>query len=656
MIGKKPAFLTDWLIVACLTLAAFIQRYYILSSDPLLAWPITDSIAHPDRYSSQDLLVKAGTTGNFLLYKLLGYLPVLRENFPLRDFLIYLPIYFCTLLAWLKVFKELGVSQLVAVASLMVLVCSDDKLSLNWAHVAPTYFISATSVQFLQILGLLWFLKNQRALALGITAATGYFHPASALTYGVVYTAIIASDAIRNKSWKEIGPIILFACIFAPNMLLIALNNQGAFLATKDYFKLFERYQPQAYLGDHFRSGYAYTLALIAFLYRYHTSTDTWLAHKREVFLVIGIGLLGCVAWLVNLYFVKNLQFIQTFFPSRMFSLLHPLLVVLTVATAASLYDSAGSYRNRAILFLLALTPAFFAPIVALVIVLACAAYLLGKSWWPLLFGALIVVYLGALIFTYDIPAAGLRRFVTSAILVLRADNSFNGFQVSILAASVALTFLCKFPERLSNGWPKSTFHFCIAVLCVVAIFCGRPAYARLKQADFNLSAVFNFSPADYWGVRLSDRAYAELLDWARQSPDRLFSVPPYDDRFLSFRFLSGKGVYIFHRDIAQLMYSPKYYPAAVRRLVEIAGDAPDLPKAFMNGEVKRHNGEYETNCQKLLTSNQFDAVIFERASLARVQCDYTAPVFQNDTYVVLRTTGILSGEAKDSARAPTPW
>ena len=38
-----------------------------------------------------------------------------------------------------------------------------------------------------------------------------------------------------------------------------------------------------------------------------------------------------------------------------------------------------------------------------------------------------------------------------------------------------------------------------------------------------------------------------------------LFVVPPYDDRFLSFRTLAGKGIYGHQWDICQVAYSPEY-------------------------------------------------------------------------------------------------
>ncbi len=140
--------------------------------------------------------------------------------------------------------------------------------------------------------------------------------------------------------------------------------------------------------------------------------------------------------------------------------------------------------------------------------------------------------------------------------------------------------------------------------------------------------------------MRSSDGQYAGLLEWVRQSPDRIYSVPPYDDRFLSFRYLSGKGVFIFHRDIAQLMYSPDSYLAGVRRLREVAGDAPDLPKAFMNGEVKRHNGDYEQRCGELMRSERFEAIVFERSRLTSPECLSQPYAFRNGRYIVFRTTG----------------
>lgn len=636
---NKNFSIQDLLMLAGVTAWVFLNRYYVLSSDPLLAWPITDSIAHPERYSSADLLVQAGITGNFLLYRLLAYLPILKDNFPLRDFLIYTPIYFLTLFAWRKVFTELGANRSVATMSILLLILSDNKLSLNWAHVVPAYFVSATSVQFLQVFGLLCFLKNRRNLALSITAASGYFHPASALSFGSVYIAIIVYDAYKNSSWRDLEPIFLFIVIFLPNVLMIALNSQGSFAASKEYFKTFEKYQPQAYLGDHFRMGYAYTLAVIALVYRYHTTICSGLSRQRELFLFIAIGLVGSCVWIINLYTLKNLQCIQSFFLMRIFSLIHPLLIFLIVTTAVSLYATSKSLLDRVIVVLFLLTPLhYFSPTISLLIVVTCTFFVLEISWWPLLLGTLMTIYFGLLVTLNDSTLSEMIGNIGNVGKGI-VGNELNWFQVGVLIISVPLTlwlpFLGDRPTSLAKGHQNRLY---IIFICVIAIISFRSAYKKIGKIDFNVRNSFNFNSSDYWGVRTSDRSYAELLDWVRQSPYKLFSVPPYDDRFLSFRFLSGKGVYIFHRDIAQLMYSPNYYLEGVHRLLEVAGNSPDLPKAFMSGEMQRRNGEYEANCRKLIVNRQFNAIIFERKRFVVAECKNNTPVFENDKYVVFST------------------
>lgn len=644
--GRAPAP-GDWLAIAGLVVLVFLHRYHVLSSDPLLAWPISDSIAHVGRYPAGDLLIQAGATGNFLLYRLLAHLPLLADNYPLRDFLLYAPIYFLTLVAWWLVFMELGAKRSLASMSLLLLAFSDDKLALNWAHVVPAYFVSASSVQFLQVFGLLFFLRGRRSLALGITAATGWFHPATALSFGAIYTTIIGLDAMRSRSWQRLGPVLLFAIIFLPNALMIAANSQGGFAAPVEYFEVFAQYQPHAYLGDHFHAGYAYTLALIAFAWRRLAIATREQPAMRELFLFIAVGLAGSLVWFANLYAAGNLQLIQTFFVMRIFSLIHPLLVFLTVATAVSLYESARSPLDRAIAILFALPPLYFSPPVALIIVVACAASAARKSWWPLLFCGLIVVYLAAAAQTHGIPLTETLGYLKNAGKG-RVGNEFNWFQAGLLLASLPLLAGRAAPDAQPSSAAGSRGLF-IVLLCAAAFLSLRPALDRVRQADFDLAQVFNFDPRDYWGLRSTDSQYAGLLDWVRQSPDRMYSVPPYDDRFLSFRYLSGKGVFIFHRDIAQLMYSPDSYLAGVRRLRDVAGDAPDLPKAFMTGEVRRHNGEYELRCRELMKSNQFDAIVFERSRLTSSECLSQPYAFRNGRYVVFHTTGARPDSVRQS-------
>jgi hypothetical protein len=643
MIEKNKQLIADCLVLAFITAVVFLQRYYVLSSDPLLAWPITDQIVHPEHYSSEDILVQAGVSGNFLLYSVLAYLPILRDNFPLRDFLIYVPLYFLTLYAWRKVFTALGANRAIVILSIVLLVLSDNKLGLNWAHVVPAYFISETSVQFLQVFGFLWFINNHRNLALGITAASGYFHPASALVFGSVYTAIIAYDAMQNRSWSKLGPIFLFIIIFLPNAFIIMLHNQGSLAASDEYFAMFERYQPQIYLSDHFKEGYAYTLMVTAFVYRYHKVLDTGFPHQRDVFVFITVGLLGSIVWLVNIYSLSNLQITQTFYVGRIFCLLQPLLIFLIVITSVSLYASSKLILERGIVTLFLLSPLlYFSPSIALIITVSCAAYAMGKSWWHYLFAGLIVLYLG---WIYALQPFPLRWMLLYLLNIKRVGNELNGFQLIVLLLSLPMILCSSFTKKPVKSSVNSTSYPLAVIVCALMLAFLHLNYIRLKPLDFNPAKMFNFNPGEYWGIRSSDPDYAELIDWARQSRYKLFSVPPYDDRFLSFRYLSGKGVYIFHRDIAQLMYSPDYYLTGIHRLMELGGSDPLLAKSFMNGEVIRSNGEYESNCQKLIEGSQFDAIIFAKKSLLSIDCKKATPIFQNDSYLVFGTARDLSDE-----------
>jgi hypothetical protein len=624
--------------IGLVTVLVFIQRYFVLSSDPLMAWPISDLVAHPDRYSADDLLVQAGASGNFLLYQLLGHFPFLRENFPLRDFLFYSPIYFLTLFAWWFLFVELGVTKVVASVSILVLAFSDSKLSLNWAHVVPAFFISATSIHFLQVFGLLWFMRGRRYVALGLTALTGFFHPASALALAAVYGGIVAVDFFQRRDWRVLAPIGLFALIFAPNALLIAFNSQGALAPSKEYWEIFRAYQPQAYLGDHFRMGYAYTIALAIFLWVYYKREKALLSRKRELFLFVSIAFFGSLVWILNLYFFENLQIVHTFFVMRVFSVIHPLFICLLVAAMAAAFSSATSVDGRLLLIGAALTPVIFHPTVALIVIVCAAAYALGWRYWRILLVSLMATYLGLVAGLHQEMLGNIPRFVVWGVLRGHVGNELVAYELCILALFIGLivkTEAWSVPQSQSPAPGRRTNALVLIICLLVSLQALRMDLSRLKQFDYSPSAAFNFDPADYWGGRQRDPAYAELLDWARVSPYKIFSIPPYDDRFLSFRFLSAKGVYVFHRDIAQLMYSPEYYVDAVRRLVMLGGDAPELPKAFMSGEVRRGNGAYEQRCPSLVAGPGYDAIVFEAKSIQATACRSLQPVFQNDAFVV---------------------
>lgn len=627
----------DWALFVLITAAVFLHRYYVLNHDPLLAWPVTDAIAHPDRYSPDDLLVTAGVAGNFVLYKLLGLLPF--DNYPLRDFLLWFPIYVLTMAAWWKVFVELGASRLIANLSVLMLAFSDSKLAINWAHVAWHVFISATSVHFIQVFALVWFLRGRRSLALGVTAATGILHPASALSLGLVYSAIISYQALVARAWRSTIPMGVFALVYAPIALMIALNSQIVLKPPPGYFGIFEQYQPHVYLSDHFRLGYVYTAIALLFIYQHYSRAE--LRHRQELFLFIGATLVLSVVWLANVYLEGNLQFIHTYFTMRLFALVHPLIVFLIVNAAASLYTASPSRGGRVMAVLAAITPLFFSPPIAAAILVVWLAQVRGYPYWLHLLVGFVVLY-GGYVFVNE---GGVLQFALRYIENEgpgQVSNEFNWIQITILLAAVIVMVRTRVPSPSPVGPADGARPLLLIVLCAVAFLAGRTIYWRLEGGGFQLSRVFEFRADRYWGVRNDDGDYADLVDWVKQSPYRLYAIPPYDDRFMTFRYFSGHGVYVFHRDIGQLMYAPTFYVEAVDRLIGLGGSDPRFPKAIMYGLWPVTNGTYEQNCEAVLASQKYDAVIFQKKRLKRLAkspaCFSATPVYENKGYVVYRT------------------
>jgi hypothetical protein len=147
-----------------------------------------------------------------------------------------------------------------------------------------------------------------------------------------------------------------------------------------------------------------------------------------------------------------------------------------------------------------------------------------------------------------------------------------------------------------------------------------------------------NFHPEDYWGVRTGDPFYAELLDWVRGSSLKLFVIPPYDDRFMNFRYLTGKGIFGQQWDIPQLAYSPKYYSIGYERLLQLGLDTG-------NHVQFRWNWNYETRCKELVENVQADAIIFEKQRMKSADCSTEQPLFDNEMFVAYRTSVRLKAD-----------
>lgn len=628
---KARLTLVDGLALAGFMSLFYLLRVSVLNGDPLLAWPITDSLMNPGRYSPGDLIVAAGRTGYFRLYSLLAGFPFLRDNLPLRDFLLYIPIFFLYLVAWWHVFAELGASRFLAMASTVFLLFSDDKLGLNWSFSPLPYLISSTSVQFLQVAGLALFFAGRTGIALLITAVSGYLHPATALSFGAVYSLMIGLDAFRQRRLRPLAPVLLFIAVVLPGVLMIASNSQGTFAVDDRYFRIFELFSYHAYLDTHFRMGYAYTLAAILVLYRLFPGDTPVLLHRDRIFQFIGISIAGAAAWLLNLYLVRNVQIVHAFFIMRIFYLVKPLIIFLVVTASWSLYLEARDPRDRLAALLFPMTLLGLSPSVALIVVAGFAAYAAGKRWWPLLFGSLIAVYL-CLVLAID--RHGTARSFWRSVWRGTDGNELNAFQIVLLlgiGAFLLLVSLKRSPR--AAAWASGGSRMLLAVpVAAFLVFSQIPSKAvKVIRKTAGGESVLNFRPGEYWGVRPKEPKYAQLLDWARSSGLGLFVVPPYDDRFLSFRYLAGKGIYGHQWDICQLAYSPAYYTVGYDRLAALGLDPAGSPRY-------QWKWNYESRCDELVSRLEADAIIFEKKRLDGKACSGKTPIFENEEFVVYAT------------------
>ncbi len=629
----------------------FYMQVPVFNGDSLLAWPITDSLMHPDRYSPNDLIVAGGSAGGFLFYQMMAYLPFLQDNLPLRDFIIYIPVFALTLVAWRRVFVILGADRWIALGSIFICLFSDGKLGLNWSNSFFPWLVSYTSVYFIQVYCLGLFLSRKHTLALALTASTGYFHPATALSFASVYAVLLIIDSIQTRRVKPLLPLIVFAVVYAPVVYMIVSRVQGITGITDLYYKIYRIFQNHAFLEYHFREGYAYTIALTIFLYRYFSFHHIELRHRREVFLIIGAGLLGSVLWLINLYIIMNVQINLLYFITRIFYFIKPILIFLTVTAAYTLYSASDKWTDHFAALLLMLTPlGFFSPTFALIVVVSCATIATNKSWW---IGSLLSL---SLVFFVFIMVFNHESFIytISYFIMDRGGNEVIPFQI------VVLLLFCSFALKAS-WWetsPVTNFvkgrselaFFAVPIIAVLIVFTVParivvPVCENLHIPAKMVAAIDriclshypnkDFNKDEYWGLRKSDPDYAALIDWSRSSAGHLFVVPPYDDRFTSFRYLTGKGVYALFHDINQLAYSPYYYYMGYNRLIQLGLRTDNLPKY-------RWRWDYEVQWARLISSTSADFIIFEKQNfekqnLGQSWCDEVHPVFENSTFLVFR-------------------
>lgn len=612
---------TDFLIIFIFTALFFLFRYKIINGDSLLAWPITESFTNKDLYPLDDLIIKSGKEGIFHFYKLLHNISFFKDNYPLRDFLIYLPIFFIYSCLWFLIFVKICENRELSLLALAFFLFSDKKLGLNWSNSPMPILVSLSSVHWLQVLSLYLFLQKRYKTSLFLLALTGYFHPGSSISYFLVLTSILIYKAYREKNLKILTSIIIYLITSSINFYLIVKNSESYKILPPEYFQIFNIFQYHAFLDDHFKEGYIYTFVLILMIVLYWRGSKKRPNYSSVLFLFLIFSLLWGIAWFLNLYLFKNTTFLHTLYITRIFYLLKPLIILFFVLT---LYDIVEKKKqvDYLILALLSLaTILLFSPIVSTILLLSFVSYLYDKR---LGFFILFLCITTTFLVFWQIDSKNFK------LLILKNYSYNKLIPLEILMGLLTCFFLRKIGQIEKLKITKKTPHsFLIAAWLSVFLifFVSDRSIQKIKIIAKNgIFSELNFE--NYFGIRDVSPEFAMLLDWVSNFNGKMFIVPPAEYEFLSLRYFTKNGIFISEFDINQLMYSPKYYLEGFKRL--------NFLGLKVLGRHKTSYKSYGSLSLDVISKVGADYVIFNKSNVNFV---YKAvqPVYENNKYIVYK-------------------
>ena len=427
-------------------------------------------------------------------------------------------------------------------------------------------------------------------------------------------------------------PLLCYSAIILPNILMITSNSQAASFNAVDYFNTYYNFQHHAFLEDHFRLGYTYTLLLIVSLWTFYKiglSSDSQ-EETEMVFMIIAIALLGSAVWLLNLYTLKQLQVIYLYFITRAFCFVKPLLILLCVLSYHNISLTLNkSWSNNLITASILVTILVLSPTLALILVASHLLFMINCRT-GLLFLFISLCCYAALI--YLTAYTSLPAFLLLCLrLNIESPYHWSLYLFEIIIFSIGLTTaagILKQPNIINldpeiaspppflRPLPSTTLALWATIFFV----------PFLSAHNYRKYGPINFSAKEYFGIRSTKPAYADLVDHATKFPGGLFVVPPYSSVFGSFRFLTKKGIYIHLSDINQLSYSPDYYSEAYRRMLKLG----------LKIKKRRHYNWTSFDQMSLLDFQKTgaDYVIIENNEY-RTSISSAQPVFSNNKYSI---------------------
>jgi hypothetical protein len=578
-------------------------------------------------------MIEAGVTGNFTLYRLLAWVPFCQSNYALRDMIIYLPILVLWCLVWYLMYMEISHSRRQALFAMILLLFSDNKLGLHWSFTPLPVLVSFSAVLFLQVFAFLLFLKGKRSIAMVTLALTGYIHPANALSYGAVFIAIMVIDAAKKRTWRLLLPCLFFVLIMLPQMIYITSHSQGFLHNQTQYWKHLPTFASHVFLNDHFKNGYAYTLLCIALVLVGMRTRAFSTQHSQTLTAFIIFSLAGCGLWIANVYFFHNLSILFTYFITRVFYIVKPILIVLLVQLIFQQYQHQPLLSGRILCVLFCATIIFISPTLAFIIATAFAGYVISP---PL--GIIAGLILAGLHLTGTVLAIGPEQIADHAGMLLTSPasflfwlknayicQSFTWFEISclLIVCVPILVLYAKIKFRVSSLHDTRKLMLpLVAMVVAVVLFQG----VRFLQKPNRFGLVH--CPDRNYGLDEIDKPYNDLVDWAKHANGCMFVVPPLQNGwFWTFRYLSKKSIYIQAADLEPLSYAPDFLEEGYKRF--------ELLGVLHNGELGVTNAPYDTLSVTSIKKTNADYIVFDRRTFENKQDIRTEPCYQNDRYVV---------------------
>lgn len=478
--------------------------------DEFLALPIAHAIADPGLYSPNDLLTTSGARAPFLLYHAAAWLYRAGIDVDLA--------WYCALVVSLAAtfsgiyYLSRGlVGRIPAAAATLLIACSAPQIgTLNWSWLPQRSFVSATLAFPLIFFALGLAVRQRHAAGLTLAALAGWIHPGLGLIASLSCLVLMVFDApresLRARALRAVPALGIMAGGWCYVRSSVPANFSADAMTAAAFDAQFRLFAWHAFVGDHWRDGYAFVaaqLALVAF-----ALVRLGAAPKRSALLLL-VTLYGlAIAWLAFVY-IGGSPMVTLTFLVRATALAKPICWALVAGWALSVLQQSHDRELT---------------VARLAIALLSVAALVPQAPWATPF----LVVGGALLARLDLRRP---RGVAAASSIDAAAERRTVLRLSaalLVAAVLMLTrdFHGWIPARPTRIWRR--LHF------------SRPA-------------------GELVGVER----------WARAESPRgaLFLVPPGDDRFVAFRLRAERGIYAHEADVNQLAYDLTAYPLARQRL-----------------------------------------------------------------------------------------